>query len=190
MRAMAKLRPHVDAFFDKVTVNVEDKTLRENRLKLLNEIRAATRAVADFSQDRRITFSSPAHRASGGREFAGLRVSRERRCARAGIRRPCRLEPDGGLCVMRRLCSRACCPFRAISSKPQENPMLITATDLSPARRPRRRHPDPDHAPAAELHRRHLSHFHRPRRPQQRSSLGQFTLIDAAAALHRMAAVG
>jgi glycyl-tRNA synthetase beta chain len=50
MRAMAKLRPSVDAFFDKVTVNVEDKPLRENRLKLLNEIRAATRAVADFSK--------------------------------------------------------------------------------------------------------------------------------------------
>jgi glycyl-tRNA synthetase beta chain len=50
MRAMAKLRPAVDAFFDKVTVNVEDKALRENRLKLLNEIRAATRAVADFSR--------------------------------------------------------------------------------------------------------------------------------------------
>jgi glycyl-tRNA synthetase beta chain len=47
---MAKLRPHVDAFFDKVTVNVEDKRLRENRLKLLNEIRAATQAVADFSR--------------------------------------------------------------------------------------------------------------------------------------------
>jgi glycyl-tRNA synthetase beta chain len=50
MRAMAKLRPSVDAFFDKVTVNVDDKPLRENRLKLLNEIRAATRAVADFSK--------------------------------------------------------------------------------------------------------------------------------------------
>ena len=50
MRAMAKLRPYVDAFFDKVTVNVDDKPLRENRLKLLNEIRAATRAVADFSK--------------------------------------------------------------------------------------------------------------------------------------------
>jgi glycyl-tRNA synthetase beta chain len=49
MRAMAKLRPHVDTFFDKVTVNVEDKPLRENRLKLLNEIREATRTVADFS---------------------------------------------------------------------------------------------------------------------------------------------
>jgi glycyl-tRNA synthetase beta chain len=50
MRAMAKLRPHVDAFFDKVTVNVEDQKLRENRLKLLNEIRAATLTVADFSK--------------------------------------------------------------------------------------------------------------------------------------------
>jgi glycyl-tRNA synthetase beta chain len=50
MTAMAKLRPFVDAFFDKVTVNVDDKALRENRLKLLNEIRAATRAVADFSK--------------------------------------------------------------------------------------------------------------------------------------------
>jgi glycyl-tRNA synthetase beta chain len=50
MSAMAKLRPKVDAFFDKVTVNVDDKTLRENRLKLLNEIREATRAVADFSR--------------------------------------------------------------------------------------------------------------------------------------------
>jgi glycyl-tRNA synthetase beta chain len=50
MSYMAQLRPHVDAFFDKVTVNVDDEPLRENRLKLLNEIRAATRAVADFSK--------------------------------------------------------------------------------------------------------------------------------------------
>jgi glycyl-tRNA synthetase beta chain len=50
MLAMAKLRPDVDAFFDKVTVNVDDPPLRENRLRLLNEIRAATRAVADFSK--------------------------------------------------------------------------------------------------------------------------------------------
>jgi len=50
MTAMAKLRPAVDAFFDKVTVNAEDKALRENRLKLLNKIREATRAVADFSK--------------------------------------------------------------------------------------------------------------------------------------------
>jgi len=50
MRAMATLRPKVDAFFDKVTVNVDDAALRENRLRLLNEIREATRAVADFSK--------------------------------------------------------------------------------------------------------------------------------------------
>jgi glycyl-tRNA synthetase beta chain len=50
MSAMAKLRPAVDAFFDKVKVNDDDPKVRENRLKLLNEIRTATRAVADFSK--------------------------------------------------------------------------------------------------------------------------------------------
>jgi glycyl-tRNA synthetase beta chain len=50
MSAMAKLRPVVDAFFDKVTVNADDKALRANRLRLLNQIREATRAVADFSK--------------------------------------------------------------------------------------------------------------------------------------------
>ena len=50
MSAMAKLRPAVDAFFDKVKVNDDDKAVRANRLKLLNQIRAATRAVADFSK--------------------------------------------------------------------------------------------------------------------------------------------
>jgi glycyl-tRNA synthetase beta chain len=50
MSAMAKLRPAVDAFFDKVKVNDDEPGVRENRLKLLNEIRAATRAVADFSK--------------------------------------------------------------------------------------------------------------------------------------------
>jgi glycyl-tRNA synthetase beta chain len=50
MRAMARLRPHVDAFFDKVTVNTTEKAVRANRLRLLNQIRAATLAVADFSK--------------------------------------------------------------------------------------------------------------------------------------------
>jgi glycyl-tRNA synthetase beta chain len=50
MSAMAKLRPAVDAFFDKVKVNDDDARVRENRLKLLGEIREATRAVADFSK--------------------------------------------------------------------------------------------------------------------------------------------
>ena len=50
MSAMAKLRPAVDAFFEKVKVNDADPKIRENRLRLLNEIRAATRTVADFSK--------------------------------------------------------------------------------------------------------------------------------------------
>ena len=50
MNALADLRGPVDAFFDKVTVNAPDAKLRENRLKLLSEIRAATLNVADFSK--------------------------------------------------------------------------------------------------------------------------------------------
>jgi glycyl-tRNA synthetase beta chain len=50
MRVMAKLRPAVDAFFDHVRVNDDDPKIRENRLRLLNQIRAATRTVADFSK--------------------------------------------------------------------------------------------------------------------------------------------
>jgi glycyl-tRNA synthetase beta chain len=50
MRHIAKLRGPVDAFFDKVTVNDNDPSYRENRLKLLNRIREATLAVADFSK--------------------------------------------------------------------------------------------------------------------------------------------
>ncbi len=50
MRALADLRRPVDAFFDKVTVNVEDQRLRQNRLRLLSRIRAATMTVADFSK--------------------------------------------------------------------------------------------------------------------------------------------
>jgi glycyl-tRNA synthetase beta chain len=50
MTALARLRAPVDAFFDKVTVNAPDPALRENRLKLLAQIRAATLEVADFSR--------------------------------------------------------------------------------------------------------------------------------------------
>jgi glycyl-tRNA synthetase beta chain len=50
MSFMATLRPAVDAFFDKVKVNDDEPRVRENRLRLLNEIRSATRAVADFSK--------------------------------------------------------------------------------------------------------------------------------------------
>ena len=50
MQALAKLRPPVDAFFDKVLVNAPEPNIRANRLKLLNRIRAATLTVADFSK--------------------------------------------------------------------------------------------------------------------------------------------
>ncbi len=50
MAALAKLRGPVDAFFEKVTVNAEDDKVRENRLKLLAEIRTALHGVADFSK--------------------------------------------------------------------------------------------------------------------------------------------
>ena len=50
MNALAELRAPVDAFFEKVTVNAPDPALRDNRLKLLSEIRAATLTVADFSK--------------------------------------------------------------------------------------------------------------------------------------------
>jgi len=50
METLSTLRTAVDAFFEKVTVNVEDQQLRENRLKLLNEIREATLTIADFSR--------------------------------------------------------------------------------------------------------------------------------------------
>ncbi|MGQ0584314.1 MAG: glycine--tRNA ligase subunit beta [Reyranella sp.] len=51
MAAFAGLRAPLDAFFDKVTVNVTDKPeLRLNRLKLLNQIRATMDTVADFSK--------------------------------------------------------------------------------------------------------------------------------------------
>jgi glycyl-tRNA synthetase beta chain len=50
MSAMASLRPAVDAFFETVTVNVDEAAIRSNRLKLLDQIREATRAVADFSR--------------------------------------------------------------------------------------------------------------------------------------------
>ena len=50
MAALARLRTPVDLFFDKILVNAPEPALRANRLKLLDEIREATRAVADFSR--------------------------------------------------------------------------------------------------------------------------------------------
>jgi glycyl-tRNA synthetase beta chain len=50
MTALAALRAPVDTFFDKVLVNAKEPEIRANRLRLLNRIREATQAVADFSK--------------------------------------------------------------------------------------------------------------------------------------------
>jgi len=50
MAELAALRPQVDAFFDKVTVNTDAAPLRENRLRLLSRIRSTLNEVADFSR--------------------------------------------------------------------------------------------------------------------------------------------
>ncbi|MBU1538968.1 MAG: glycine--tRNA ligase subunit beta, partial [Alphaproteobacteria bacterium] len=48
MTALSRLRAPVDAFFDKVMVNSEVAAERENRLKLLGQVRAVMGRVADF----------------------------------------------------------------------------------------------------------------------------------------------
>jgi glycyl-tRNA synthetase beta chain len=50
MAALAQMRRPVDEFFSAVTVNCTDARLRENRLRLLSQIRATLNQVADFSQ--------------------------------------------------------------------------------------------------------------------------------------------
>ncbi len=50
MSALRGLRLAVDAFFDKVTVNDKDPTLRANRLRMLSAINATLSTVADFSK--------------------------------------------------------------------------------------------------------------------------------------------
>lgn len=50
MAAFAALRAPLDAFFDKVTVNADDKELRANRLRLLSQIRDTLALIADFSK--------------------------------------------------------------------------------------------------------------------------------------------
>ena len=50
MAKYAALRPAVDAFFDKVTVNAEDVRIRANRLRLLSRIRSTLNKIADFSR--------------------------------------------------------------------------------------------------------------------------------------------
>ena len=50
MTALAALRGPIDSFFDKVTVNAEEREVRANRLRLLARIRATLDRVADFSK--------------------------------------------------------------------------------------------------------------------------------------------
>jgi len=50
MRALARLREPVDAFFEHVTVNADNKDLRLNRLRLLAELRRVMLGVADFGK--------------------------------------------------------------------------------------------------------------------------------------------
>jgi glycyl-tRNA synthetase beta chain len=50
MEAMASLRDPIDAFFDNVTVNVENAELRANRLRLLSQFRRTLGTVAAFSE--------------------------------------------------------------------------------------------------------------------------------------------
>jgi glycyl-tRNA synthetase beta chain len=47
---ISKIRPAVDAFFDKVMVMVEDETLRANRLALLQTLLKEFSTIADFSE--------------------------------------------------------------------------------------------------------------------------------------------
>ena len=48
--AIARLRPKVDLFFDKVLVNAPDARVRQNRLTLLHTLLAEFSTVADFSE--------------------------------------------------------------------------------------------------------------------------------------------
>jgi glycyl-tRNA synthetase beta chain len=50
LTTLAELRPHIDLFFDKVMVMVDDSALRENRLALLAQLRQYLECVADISE--------------------------------------------------------------------------------------------------------------------------------------------
>ena len=49
-KAVAELRPSIDNFFDHVLVNSPSPELRQNRLRLLNEIRATCLQIADLTR--------------------------------------------------------------------------------------------------------------------------------------------
>jgi glycyl-tRNA synthetase beta chain len=50
LEKIATLRPHVDLFFEKVMVMVDDPAVRSNRLALIGEVLGAFSKIADFSE--------------------------------------------------------------------------------------------------------------------------------------------
>ncbi|HEY1808205.1 MAG TPA: glycine--tRNA ligase subunit beta [Acidobacteriaceae bacterium] len=50
MEQIATLRPHVDLFFDKVMVMVDDEAVRRNRLALIAHVLRGFSSIADFSE--------------------------------------------------------------------------------------------------------------------------------------------
>jgi glycyl-tRNA synthetase beta chain len=57
LEVIAKLRPYVDRFFDKVLVMAEDRALRQNRLRLLGKLDELFSGIAHFAE----IASAPAH---------------------------------------------------------------------------------------------------------------------------------
>jgi glycyl-tRNA synthetase beta chain len=50
LEQIATLRPHVDLFFDKVMVMVDDTSVRQNRLALIAMVLGSFSSIADFSE--------------------------------------------------------------------------------------------------------------------------------------------
>jgi glycyl-tRNA synthetase beta chain len=50
LKAIASLRPKVDAFFDKVLVNAKVERVRTNRLTLLHNLLSEFSTIANFSE--------------------------------------------------------------------------------------------------------------------------------------------
>ena len=177
MRAMAKLRPHVDAFFDKVTVNV-GRTSRCARTGCA----CSTKSARPPARSR----TSPASRVD---ILIVVPV-------KAGTHTPCPIHgalwsqpffllwlwvpacagtTEGGLVPSQRTHCAVARLFPAVHELPSTHSpgerhdaqhRLHHA-----ARRPDRRHSDPDHAAAVELHRRDLSHHRWAGGPQRHPSL-------------------
>jgi glycyl-tRNA synthetase beta chain len=50
LQGIAKLRPEVDEFFDRVMVMADQEDIRRNRLTLLAELLGEFSTIADFSE--------------------------------------------------------------------------------------------------------------------------------------------